>query len=104
MLLLDEVNRTLDESSMEYLIDFMDRKWEAIHAYDAAMEVTERLHDSLLIPTTLDALAARYDTIKTVVLRGNVDQKRCSAAELFAEIRVHAKLCSAPAPAAPAVI
>eukprot|EP00873_Tetraselmis_striata_P013092 jgi/Tetstr1/433356/TSEL_022642.t1 len=38
MSLLDEVNRTLDKNSAESLVDFLDRKWEAIHAYDAAME------------------------------------------------------------------
>eukprot|EP00873_Tetraselmis_striata_P001564 jgi/Tetstr1/421828/TSEL_012729.t1 len=38
MSLLDEVNRTLDKNSTESLVDFLDRKWEAIQAYDAAME------------------------------------------------------------------
>eukprot|EP00873_Tetraselmis_striata_P042980 jgi/Tetstr1/463244/TSEL_008175.t1 len=38
MSLLDEVNRTLDKNSTESLVDFLDRKWEAIEAYDAAME------------------------------------------------------------------
>eukprot|EP00873_Tetraselmis_striata_P028816 jgi/Tetstr1/449080/TSEL_036293.t1 len=38
MSLLDEVNRTLDKNSTESLVDFLDRKWEAIRAYDAAME------------------------------------------------------------------
>eukprot|EP00873_Tetraselmis_striata_P020030 jgi/Tetstr1/440294/TSEL_003056.t1 len=38
MSLLDEVNRTLDKNSTESLVDFLDRKWEAIKAYDAAME------------------------------------------------------------------
>eukprot|EP00873_Tetraselmis_striata_P039232 jgi/Tetstr1/459496/TSEL_004863.t1 len=38
MSLLDEVNRTLDKNSTELLVDFLDRKWKAIQAYDAAME------------------------------------------------------------------
>eukprot|EP00873_Tetraselmis_striata_P035356 jgi/Tetstr1/455620/TSEL_042432.t1 len=38
MSLLDEVNRTLDKNSTEPLVDFLDREWEAIQAYDAAME------------------------------------------------------------------
>eukprot|EP00873_Tetraselmis_striata_P016747 jgi/Tetstr1/437011/TSEL_025771.t1 len=59
MSLLDEVNRTLDKNSTESLVDFLDRKWEAIQTYDAAMEVTEQLRESLLIPTVLNALPAK---------------------------------------------
>eukprot|EP00873_Tetraselmis_striata_P022532 jgi/Tetstr1/442796/TSEL_030880.t1 len=68
MSLLDEVNRTLDNNSTESLVDFLDRKWEAIQAYDAATEraISKPLKikypgDSHAKASTIAALAAFED-------------------------------------------
>eukprot|EP00873_Tetraselmis_striata_P032889 jgi/Tetstr1/453153/TSEL_040173.t1 len=110
MNLLNEVMRPLDESK-ETLIKWLDAKWAAVTAHDAAMAADDdRLRDSLIIQAVLKGVPSpgRYSTIKTIVT-STLDLHRCGAAAVFAELRHHAGLdggTESPAPpiAPPATI
>eukprot|EP00873_Tetraselmis_striata_P038479 jgi/Tetstr1/458743/TSEL_045130.t1 len=98
---LNEVMRPLDESK-ETLIKWLDAKWAAVTAYDAAMAADDRLRDSLIIQAVLKGVPCpgRYSTIKTIVTSA-LDLHRCGAAAVFAELRHHAGLdggTESPAP------
>eukprot|EP00873_Tetraselmis_striata_P004953 jgi/Tetstr1/425217/TSEL_015678.t1 len=105
MNLLNEMMRPLDQSK-ETRIKWLDAKWAAVTAYDAAMAADDRLRDSMIIQAVLKSIPSPggYITIKTIVASA-LYLHQCDAAAVFAELRYHAGLDggteSPPPPIAP---